>query len=159
MTAMTVGFGNIGRDSLADTRTRRALDALSDPNRLVTNLGVYIDQTGKIALRLAANSGLSQSSSGLTATANRSVSSVTTTTAAGSTSRTHYIYLANGTFTITLPTAVANDCLYTIKNVGSGTITIATTSAQTIDGSSSATLPVAYTSLDIISDNANWNII
>lgn len=159
MTAMTVGFGNIGRDSLADTRTRRALDALSDPKRLVTNLGVYIDDTGKIALRLASNSGLSQSADGLTAASSRSVSSVTTTTSAGSTSRTHYIYLASGTFTITLPTAVGNDCLYTIKNVGSGTITISTTSSQTIDGSVSAALAVTNTSLDIISDNANWNII
>ena len=65
MTVMTVGFGNIGRDAQADTRTRRALDALGDPNRLVTNLGVYIDKTGKIAIRIASPT-ITQTTSGLT---------------------------------------------------------------------------------------------
>jgi hypothetical protein len=41
----------------------------------------------------------------------------------------------SGTFTFTLPTAVGiSGKTYTIKNVGSGTIFIATTSGQTIDG-------------------------
>jgi len=35
-------------------------------------------------------------------------------------------------------------------------ITVATTSAQTINGSSVATLPVTNMSLDFISNGANW---
>lgn len=89
----------------------------------------------------------------------RSINAVSSTTSAGSTEATDYIYLCTGTFTITMPTAVGNSNRYTIKNVGSGTITIDTTSSQTIDGSLTATLPVQYTSLDLVSDNSNWNII
>lgn len=87
----------------------------------------------------------------------RSINSVSTNTAAGSTSGTDYVYLCSGTMTLTLPTAVGNTNLYTVKNVGTGTVTVAT-AAQTIDGSSSITLPVQYTAVDLISDTANWNV-
>jgi len=90
---------------------------------------------------------------------NRSINSISADTTAGATAATDYIYLVTGTHTLTLPTAVGNTNLYTVKNVGTGTVTIATTSAQTIDGSSSASLAVQYTSLDLISDGSNWNVI
>ncbi len=99
---------------------------------------------------------LSASSSGIT----RSVNSISTATTAGSASSTDYVYLVSGTTTLTLPTAVGNTNLYTIKNVGTNTISIATTSSQTIDGSSSPiTLSVANTSIDLISNGSNWNIV
>lgn len=89
----------------------------------------------------------------------RSVFSVSSDTTAGSAASTDYVYLVTGSKTITLPTAVGNTNRYTVKNVGSGTVTVATTSAQTIDDSSSASLPVRYTSIDLISDGSNWNVI
>jgi hypothetical protein len=90
----------------------------------------------------------------------RSVSSVSASTTAGSAANTDYVYLVSGTTTLTLPTAVGNSNLYTVKNTGVNTVSIATTSSQTIDGSSSPiTLPVANTSLDLISDGSNWRII
>lgn len=66
-----------------------------------------------------------------------------------------------GGITITLPTAV--DCkgkIYTIKKVdgGAGALTVATTSAQTIDGATTAVINNQYESIDVVSDNANWNI-
>ena len=65
----------------------------------------------------------------------------------------------NGTLTLTMPDATAgNTNLYTVKNVGSGVVTINTTSAQTIDGSSTIVMPVQFTSVDLISDTANWVI-
>lgn len=88
----------------------------------------------------------------------RSINSVSVDTAAGSTSGTDYVYLCSGTMVLTLPDATTNTNLYTVKNVGSGTITVATTAAQTIDGSASITLPVQYTAVDLISDTANWNV-
>ncbi len=88
----------------------------------------------------------------------RSINSISISTAAGSTSGTDYVYLCTGTLTLTLPTAIGNSNLYTIKNVGSGTVTVATTSAQTIDGSTTIILPVQYTAVDLISDTANWNV-
>jgi len=67
--------------------------------------------------------------------------------------------LASGTINVTMPTAVGNTARYTIKNVGVGTVTINTTGGETIDGSLTAPLPVQYTSLDLVSDGTNWNII
>lgn len=89
----------------------------------------------------------------------KSINIVSINTNAGSTSSTDYVYLASGTINITLPTAVGNQNLYTIKNVGTGIITINTTSSETIDGSLTAPIRVQYLSLTIISDGANWNII
>jgi hypothetical protein len=90
----------------------------------------------------------------------RSINSISTATIAGATTKTDYVYLVTGTTTLTIPTAVSNTNRYTIKNVGSNTVSIATTSSQTIDGSSSPiTLPVANTSLDLISNGSNWNIV
>lgn len=88
-----------------------------------------------------------------------SINSISTSQTAGSTANTDYVYLVSGTTTLTLPTAVSNTCSYKVKRVGTGLVTINTTSAQTIDGSTSVTLPVQYTALDIVGDNANWNII
>lgn len=89
----------------------------------------------------------------------KSINSVSINTAAGSTASTDYFYFASGTINITLPTAVGNNNTYVIKNVGTGIVTIDTTSSQTIDGSLTAPLRVQYLSLTIISDGANWNII
>lgn len=89
----------------------------------------------------------------------RVINTITTTTTALGVSNTDYVYLCDGTFTLTLPTAVGNNSKYTIKNIGTGTITVNTTSSQTIDGSTLITIPVRYTSLDLISDNSNFNII
>jgi len=89
----------------------------------------------------------------------RSVNNISTTTTAGATASTDYVYLVSGTTTLTMPTAVGNTNRYTIKNVGTNTITINTTSSQTIDGSTSITIAVRYTTLDLISDGTNWNII
>ena len=89
----------------------------------------------------------------------KSINSVSTNTAAGSSASTDYFYFASGTINITLPTAVGNNNNYVIKNVGTGTVTIDTTSSQTIDGSLTAPIKVQYLSLTLISDGANWNII
>lgn len=88
----------------------------------------------------------------------RSINSISGDTSAGATSGTDYVYLCSGTLTLTLPDAAANTNLYTVKNVGSGIITIATTSSQTIDGTTTITMPVQYTAVDLISDTANWNV-
>ena len=89
-----------------------------------------------------------------------SVNVVSTNTTAGSAASTDYVYLVSGTTTITLPTAVGNTNRYTIKNSGTGVVSIATTSSQTIDGSSSPiTINVQYVSIDLISNGTNWEII
>lgn len=89
----------------------------------------------------------------------RSINLVAVPTTAGAVAGTDYFYLTSGTTTITLPTAVGNTNLYTVKNVGVDTVTVATTSSQTIDGSLTAPMPVPNTSLTFISDGTNWNVI
>lgn len=88
----------------------------------------------------------------------RSINSIAVDTAAGQDTTTDYVYLCSGTLTLTLPDATTNSNLYTIKNVGAGIVTVATTSSQTIDGSLTITLPTQYTSVDVSSDTANWNV-
>jgi len=67
----------------------------------------------------------------------------------------------SGTFTVTLPTAVGIEGkVYNIKNSGTGLITIATTSSQTIDGYSSLDITLSrYDSLLVQSNGANWIIL
>lgn len=88
----------------------------------------------------------------------RSINSISSDTTAGSTSGTDYVYLVSGTTTLTLPTAVGNTNLYTIKNVGTGVVTVATTGGETIDNAANVTMPVRYTAVDVISDTVNWNV-
>lgn len=88
----------------------------------------------------------------------REINNVATPTAMGDTAGIDYVYLVSGNTTVTLPTAVGNENLYTVKNVGSGTVIINTTGGETIDSDSNVTMPVQFTSVDLISNGANWNI-
>lgn len=89
----------------------------------------------------------------------RVINSVSVSTAADSAAGTDHVYLCSGTMTLTMPDATSgNTNLYTIKNVGTGVVTINTTSSQTIDNDLTVIMPVRYTSVDLISDTANWNV-
>jgi hypothetical protein len=78
---------------------------------------------------------------------------------------TDVIILGNavsGAITVTLPTAVGiPGKVYIIKKTDSSSnaVTVATTSSQTIDGSTTKILPAQYNSVQVISDGANWIII
>lgn len=89
----------------------------------------------------------------------RSINTISSPTTAGAALLTDYIYKVTGATTLTLPTAVGNTNLYTVKNAGTNAVSIATTSGQTIDGRASPLiLQFANSSVDLISDNANWRI-
>ena len=67
--------------------------------------------------------------------------------------------LCNATLIITLPDATgATGRIYTIKNIGTGTVTISR-NGQTIDGASSQTLSTQYQCITIQSDGSNWYIL
>lgn len=89
----------------------------------------------------------------------RSIVTVTGVTTLGATAATDYVALVSSSGTATLPTAVGNTNCYTLKNTDPVvSTTILTTSGQTIDGSATAILrPLA--SIDLISDNTNWNVV
>lgn len=80
----------------------------------------------------------------------------TSQTATYSISTSDHFVDCSGTFTATLPTASGvSGKTYVITNTGSGTITVATTSSQTINGSSTVSL-AAHQSVSVHSDNSNW---
>lgn len=75
------------------------------------------------------------------------------------TAKDYFVNCTSGTFTITLPTAVSQaGRVYVIKNSGTGVITIATSSSQTIDGAASLVFG-QYVSYTIASNGANWFIL
>ena len=88
----------------------------------------------------------------------RSISTVSVSSVVAAVSGTDYVVLANAGIQLTLPTAVGNQNLYTVKNVGTSSVLINTTGGQTIDGQTTLIMPVQYTAVDLISDSANWDI-
>ena len=88
----------------------------------------------------------------------RQIVSVTSSATLGATANTDYVALIGAGGAPTLPTAVGNTNRYTVKNVDTVNRTLATTGGQTIDGSATAVL-TPNTSIDVISDGANWRVI
>lgn len=66
-----------------------------------------------------------------------------------------FVYLMSGTSNFTLPSAAGNTNRYTVKNVGTGTITL----IGTIDGSSNYSLSVQYQAVDLVSNGTSWDAI
>jgi hypothetical protein len=89
----------------------------------------------------------------------RIISKITVSTTAGSAPGTDYAYICDGILTVTLPTAVGNTNCYTIKNIGTGIVTVAATGLETIDGSATFSVPTQWISINVISDNINWLVI
>jgi len=71
---------------------------------------------------------------------------------------TIYLIVVTAAAIITLPTAVGNTCLYIIKKRTSGAVSVAFTSGQNADGSTSIVITNEYDSLSFFSDNSNFNI-
>ena len=88
----------------------------------------------------------------------RSFNNIAINTTGAAAANTDYYYFCTATLTFTLPTAVGNTNTYYNK-VTSGTLTIDTTSSQTIDGSLTIVTSVANTAFTLISDGTNWQII
>jgi hypothetical protein len=71
-------------------------------------------------------------------------------------------YSSTSAITVTLPTAIGKDGqTYTIKrmNAGSNDVTVATTSTETIDGSSNYILSAIYKYIRVVSDGKYWVIV
>lgn len=70
------------------------------------------------------------------------------------------IVLASGTFAVTLPSVKpSKDRLITIKNTGSGTITVTAQSGENIDGSNTYAMASQYDTVQLISDGTDWHIV
>lgn len=114
----------------------------------VSPMGFWVDGARRIYIM---SSGVTAITSGLI------LAYVAKTATYPITANDHTIDCTANSFTVTLPTAVG--CAgqeYVIKNSGTGAITVATTSSQTIDGVTSASLGTQYDSLIVKSNGANW---
>lgn len=87
----------------------------------------------------------------------RSVNVTSGNVTAGATAKTDYVYLIAGAHTITLPTAVGNTNLYTLKNNHIANVSLAFTSSQTADGGGVIIAP--QESVTLVSNGTNWNIV
>src|SRR5664279_605948 len=74
------------------------------------------------------------------------------------TAKDFYVVFNATTLTATLPTAVGNAGLVLrVKNLFNGNLTVATTSSQTVDGTTPSVL-AQYATNAYVSDGANWYI-
>lgn len=114
---------------------------------------MYIDASGNVGVGVATPTSILHTTSFATAYT-ATATSLTLTSA-------HNVVAITATGqTGTLPTAVGiTGRIYTIKLTASGTGTIATTSSQTIDGSTTYSLSAQYKYVTVQSDGTNWNII
>lgn len=124
---------------------------LQNERRLVAGSNITLDTTTPGQISIAASGG-----GGLTA---NNISSTTT----GSVGNVYFVSLSSSSFTFTLPTAVSQAgkeiLIKIVSNVTNppNTLTIATTSSQTIDGSSAnLTTSTVYDAYRFVSDGANW---
>lgn len=84
----------------------------------------------------------------------------TITTPANTLLQEIYTVSSASAVTITLPNAtLCASMQYDIKRLGTGNVTVNTTSSQTIDGLSSIVIGSQYANLTVVSDGSNWIII
>lgn len=145
--SLTVAADSVVVASAPKWTTTRTITLTGD----VTSAATNIDGSGNVSIATTAVAG----GGGIV----RSVNSISGATTAGATAKTDYVYLCTAALTLTLPTAVGNTNLYTIKRTGTGNITVATTASQTIDGVTTFTLDLQYQSIQVVSNNANWSIV
>lgn len=108
------------------------------------------DTTKKLDVTITATG----SGSGIT----REISTVSASSVIGAVAGTDKVIIASQGIQLTLPTAVGDTNLYTIKNTSSSSVLVATTGGQTIDGDANIILATQYTAVDLISDSTNWHI-
>lgn len=126
------------------------------PQTLSADVNISADGGNTLEIR---DDGLYTTGGGGGGGISRTILSVSSATAVGSDADTDYVYFVTGTTTLTMPAAAGNTNRYSIKRTGVGTVTIASGSGDTFDGSGSITLLVQYASVDLISDGNNWFVI
>ena len=65
----------------------------------------------------------------------------------------------DGTFTVTLPAATGSALGYAIKNIGTGTITLAAAGSDTIDGEATQTILTLDAITVVDADAGVWDIL
>ena len=131
----------------------------------VTGVSRFNGLTGGITLSAGTGITFTTSSNIITLSTtgviSRSITTITGSTTGLAVASTDYVYVGNtsGNINLTMPTAVSNTNRYTVKQNNIGTLTLLTTSSQTIDGVTGYALTRQYQAVDLLSDAANWFIV
>lgn len=88
----------------------------------------------------------------------REINKISVSSTVGAVSGIDYVTICDQGVKITLPTAVGNTNLYTIKNVSTSSVMVMPDGVETIDTEANIILPVRFTAIDLVSDGGNWNI-
>jgi hypothetical protein len=125
---------------------------------VLTNNRTYTLPNSNGVLPLSVNGQTADASGNIIANSNPYVAK---TSAYTLTATDYTVNCTSGTFALTLPTAAGiSGRTYVLNNSGSGSITINTTSSQTIDSYSSGALTISqYHNYILQSDGANWIIL
>lgn len=149
-----IGLYNAGveRFTVGPTGIMKVNNAYTFPTADGTaNFALVTNGAGALSFASVAGVG----GSGITRVA--SIISVSSTLAAAAS--TDYVAFANVGIAITLPTAIGNSNLYTVKNISSSSVLIKTTAGQSIDGSATALMPVQNQTLGFISNASVWQVV
>lgn len=147
LTGATTNYGFYSNLASSTTARWNMFMAGTAPNYLAGKLGIMTTM-------------LTVPTSDLTVNGSLGLAYVAKTGAYGIGASDYTIDCTSGTFTVTLPTAASiTGRIYVIKNSGAGVITVATTSSQTIDGSTTYTLNTQYQSITVQSNGSNWIIL
>ena len=155
ITALTGDVTASGSGSVAATA------AATQPN--IAILSHAVTHTSSVTVTAAGGVGVTYSVTAGSVSVNALLISTTAITGNFTLTSTTTVVMANcaSACTMTLPTAVGiSGEIFNIKIIGAGVVTINTTSAQTIDGSTSIVPnPNKYASIEVISDGSNYEIL
>lgn len=147
------GGGNMNRNILVGNNPS-TLGRYTDLNiRAGTNITLSYTNNDNLKttdLTIAATGG----GSGIT----RNVATTIVSSVIGAVASTDYVVVAGAGIKLTLPTAVGNTNLYTIKNKVASSVLVVADGVETIDDATTALMETKYTAIDLISDNAAWHI-
>ncbi len=89
----------------------------------------------------------------------RSVSVLSVSSTLADAAITDYVFFPNVGVNLTLPTAVSNSNLYTIKNFSSSSVLVSAAAGEDIDGSTTVLIATNNESLSFISNNSVWGVV
>jgi hypothetical protein len=164
ITPLTTHAGLSGSDAHnLGTMAAQSASAVSISAGTITPLTNHTGLSGSDAHVLGTMAAQSASLVAITGGAIRGLVTVTSASEALTLDATHCVVLASGSesMIISLPTAVGiSGRIYHVKkNTSGSSVNVVASGSQTIDGSGSAVITSLYSSVMVVSDGTNWNII
>lgn len=155
---VSLGSNALSYTGLITTDLANGAAKLGDWANNINNTNLVVDDVAQ-TISLKSNNGVSITGD-MSVSGGLSLGYVAKTSTYTATASDYTINCTSGTFTVNLLTAVGNTGkVLIIKNSGAGAITVDGNASETIDGSTTYSLPTQYKQVTIQSNGANWIII